>query len=137
MDPRCGLASTPLHRAAYVGNCELIQVLLDYGLDVNARNADGETPLVHATYGQPKPVRLLLDHGADPNAQAYSGGQFSLTTPLHRAIEFGKIETARLLLERGASVEVKDWAGRTPLDVASGEQREEIIKFLSEHRAKR
>jgi ankyrin repeat protein len=39
-------------------------------------------------------------------------------------------ETARVLIEHGASVELKDDMGRTPLDIASGEQREEIIKLL-------
>ena len=137
VDPRCGAACSPLHRAALVGNCELIQVLLEYGVDVNARDKSGETPLAYATRGQLRPVRLLLDHGADPNAQATRHSPYSLTTPLHRALNYGRIEIARLLLERGASVEVKNGEGKTPLDVASGERREEIIKFLSEHRAKR
>ena len=137
VDPRSGTGSSPLHRAAYAGNCELIQVLLDYGVDVNARNVTGITPLIYAAQGQPRAVRLLLDHGADPNAQAKRDAVFSLTTPLHRALQSGSIEVARLLLEHGASVEVKNVKGKTPLDVASGERREEIIKFLSEHRVKR
>ena len=47
-----------------------------------------------------------------------------------------RIEIARLLIERGASVDVQDEQGRSPLDVASGEQRDEIIKLLLEHCAK-
>jgi ankyrin repeat protein len=41
---------------------------------------------------------------------------------------------ARLLVEYGARVEIKDGQGRTPLDYVSGEQRDEIIKL---YRAKR
>jgi ankyrin repeat protein len=41
-----------------------------------------------------------------------------------------------MLVERGASVEVQDEQGKTPRDHASGEQRDEVIKLLSEHRAK-
>jgi ankyrin repeat protein len=48
----------------------------------------------------------------------------------------GMIEVIRPLIEYGASVEVQDDEGRTPLDFASGEQREDIIKLLLEHRAK-
>ncbi|KAI0261911.1 ankyrin repeat-containing domain protein, partial [Russula aff. rugulosa BPL654] len=57
-------------------------------------------------------------------------------TPLHRASICGRIEIVRLLIEHGANVEAKTDEGRTPLDVARGEQREEIIKLLSEHVAK-
>jgi ankyrin repeat protein len=47
-----------------------------------------------------------------------------------------KIEIARVLIEHGANVEVKDDKGRTPLDFASEEQREEIMKLLLEHGAR-
>jgi ankyrin repeat protein len=52
---------------------------------------------------------------------------------LHRASLGGRIKVIRLLIEYGASVEVQDNDGRTPLDVMSEEQREEIIKLLLEH----
>jgi ankyrin repeat protein len=42
----------------------------------------------------------------------------------------------RPLVEYGASVEVQDEEGKTPLDYASAEQRDEIIKLLLEHRAR-
>ena len=34
--------------AAYYGDLEMVQVLLDYGVDVNARAVDGFTPLISA-----------------------------------------------------------------------------------------
>ena len=43
------------------------------------------------------------------------------------------VEIVRLLIEHGANVEVKDNEGRTPLDVASGKQRERIVEVLSEY----
>jgi hypothetical protein len=42
VDPRYG---TPVHAAAGVGDVELLQLLLDRGGDVNARSAQGQTPL--------------------------------------------------------------------------------------------
>ena len=39
---------------------------------------------------------------------------------------------ARVLIEHGASIEVKDDEGSTPLDLASEQHREDIIKFLLE-----
>jgi hypothetical protein len=130
VEPRGNFENTPLHSAAYYGNLEMVQVLLDYGVDVNAQNNSRCTPLDCASR-DPRLVRLLIERGADPNLRGWSG-----FTPLHHALERGKIEMARVLIEHGASVEVKNNDGRTPLDIASGEQREEIIKLLLEHRAK-
>lgn len=39
-------------------------------------------------------------------------------TPLHHAVRFGALETARLLIAHGADLDAKDWQGRTPLDLA-------------------
>ncbi len=135
VEPQGDFNKTPLHSAAYYGDLEMVQILLDCRADVNARAERGSTPLGFALSGpylsDASVVRLLLGHGADPNIQALHG-----LTPLHHASEKGWIEVARLLIEHGARVEVKDDDGKTPLDVASGERWEEIIKLLLEHGAK-
>ena len=136
VDPQGRSGFSTLHSATRYWNLEMVRVLLDYGVDVNAKSNSGSTPLSYALMFNfenvdPSVVRLLLDHGADPNLQA-SDGQ----TPLYRASRHGKVEIVRLLVERGASIEVQDSEGSTPLDVASGEHRDEIINLLLEHRAK-
>jgi ankyrin repeat protein len=126
---------TPLHSAAMYGDLEMVQVLLEYGVDVNTKNKYGSTPLNYVLMGRhsdPRVARLLIAHGADPNILGCWRG----LTPLHHASEKGMIEMVRLLIELGANVEVKDDMGRTPLDIASGKQSEEIIKLLLEHLAK-
>jgi ankyrin repeat protein len=132
--PRGYSDTTPLHAAAHNGDFEMVQVLLDYGVDVNARNSRGRTPLAYASLGgrpnEPRVTRLLIEHGADPNIPSVSG-----FTPLHRASENGRIEIVHILIEHGANVEVQDKYGRTPLDVASGDHREEILELLLEHRS--
>jgi hypothetical protein len=132
VDPRGFADKTPLHSAAYYGDLEMVQVLLDYGVDVNVQARAGSTPLnfVIDHLNDHGVVRLLLGHGADPNIPTKDG-----STPLYRASGRGVI-VVHPLIEYGASVEAQDDRGRTPLDVASGEQREEIIKLLLEHRAK-
>ena len=126
---------TLLGSVANYGDPEMVQVLLDYGVDVNGVNSqDGFycSPLHNASFGNdPRSVRLLLDRGADLNLREKTD-----STPLHLASRSGKIEIARLLIEHGASVEAEDNHGRTPLDVASGEERDEMIKLLLEHSAK-
>jgi hypothetical protein len=106
VDPRGHSGKSPLHSAAYCEDLEMVQVLLDYGADVNAKDDFGFTPLDFASLGRfsdPRVVRSLLDHGADPNVQAQHG-----ITPLYRAAKYGRIEVARLLVEHGASLEVQD-----------------------------
>jgi hypothetical protein len=123
-----------LHSAADYGDLEMVRVLLDYGVDINAQNDAGITPLYYASLDvsdSPKIFRLLLDRGADPNGRTKIG-----LTPLHRASCHGKIEVARILIEHGANVEVQDMRGMTPMDAASGEQRDEMIKLLLEHYSK-
>jgi ankyrin repeat protein len=132
VEPRGLSGNTPLHYTAYYGEFEMVQALLEYGVDVNTTNFVGCTPLDFASigdhYNEPRVARLLIEHGADPNTRNVIG-----STPLHRASGGGRIETVRLLIEHGANVEVKDYVGRTPLDVALSEQHEEIVKLLLEH----
>jgi Ankyrin repeats (3 copies)/Ankyrin repeat len=133
VESRGDYGSTPLHSAVHRGDLEMVQVLLEFGVDVNAQNSNLLTPLIFASTGYGdhlRVARLLIEQGADPNSRDWRG-----FTPLHHALERSRIEMACILIEHGASVEVKDNNGRTPLDIASEEQREEIIKLL-EHRAK-
>ena len=136
VEPRGYSDNTPLHAAAYHGDLEMVQVLLGYGVDVNALNDAGCTPLDFASRdghrNDSRVVQLLIEHGADPNTRASRSG----FAPLHRASEHGRFEVVRLLIDHGANVEVQDKYGRTPLNVASGDQREEILELLLEHRFK-
>ena len=65
---------TPLHRAAAFGEVETIRMLKDAGAIVDAKDANGETPLSWASwYGRPTPVlRELLygDFGIHPQNQS-------------------------------------------------------------------
>ena len=127
------MGNSPVHSAAYHGDVEMVQVLLDYGIDINTRDMHGWTPLYYTpnSYSNdPRAARLLLDRGADPNLEALDG-----RTPLHEATLYGRIEIVRSLIEHGASVEVKDNDGETPLEIASRRRHDEIVKLLIEHGA--
>ena len=135
---------TPLLSAAYNGDFEMVQVLLEYKADINARNTHGRTPLHLASKGDTwkdphiasslsKVARLLLEHGADVNTRANDQ-----STPLHRAVEYGRVEVVQVLLQHGANVGAEDNNGRTAsqIKVESNENRDEIMKLLSEHPAR-
>jgi Ankyrin repeats (3 copies) len=83
-----------------------------------------------ANFGYVEIVRLLLDAGEDPNRYNPVGGH-SHTTPLHQAALGGHEEVVRLLVERGARLDMKDILWRaTPADRAEHEGRKEIEAYL-------
>jgi len=58
--------NTALHWAAGAGKTNVMQVLIQYGANLNLQNIIGDTPLHRATWrDQPDSVKLLLDSGAD------------------------------------------------------------------------
>ncbi|KAI0275754.1 hypothetical protein BGY98DRAFT_1178154 [Russula aff. rugulosa BPL654] len=130
LEPRGCCEITPLHSAAYHGDLEMVQVLLECGVDVNAQNRNGQTPLDFALYRfHHNEVALLsIAQGADPNTRNTKG-----FTPA----ESGRIEIARLLIEHGANVEVKDEERNIiSTEVESGKQLNETINLLLELLAK-
>lgn len=55
---------TPLHRAAAFGDEEAIQLLLDAGAKLDAKDANGDSPLSWASwYARPTPILRLLCYG--------------------------------------------------------------------------
>jgi len=56
-----------LFNAVRNNDFRLVRKLIDNGVDVNARNIYGSTPLHHAKYV--KMAQLLLDNGADVRAK--------------------------------------------------------------------
>jgi len=65
--------ATPLLYAAAFGSPEAVQLLLDSGAGIDARNAFDATALIWAA-GQPHKARLLVEKGADVNARSRSRG---------------------------------------------------------------
>jgi ankyrin repeat protein len=73
---------------------------------------------------------LLLDAGEDPN-RYNPDGYHSHGTPLHHAALANHADVVRLLVERGARLNIKDTVyGGTPLDWANHGGRREIAEYL-------
>ena len=62
------LGSRALINASRGGHCEIIQKLLDWGVEVDECDSDGMTPLQHAKVNDHKlAIELLLQRGANPS----------------------------------------------------------------------
>jgi serine/threonine-protein phosphatase 6 regulatory ankyrin repeat subunit B len=136
---------TPLHRVLEThghpdkDRSSLVQLLVERGagVNVNARNENGETLLHWASYhGQLQFVRMLIDHGANVNAEDNQG-----RTPLHRASEAkgssggDHFSIAQLLMEHGADVNTRHENRETPLHSASYQGQLQLVQMLVDHGA--
>lgn len=73
---------SPLHRAASLGDIELIKKLLEKGANVNKLANLGLTAVQWSTFqSNPEVVKLLIEHGADIQIKAANG-----MTALHFAV---------------------------------------------------
>ena len=124
---------TAVTAAAFNGNERLLAMLLEAGAAPNPIDATGKSPIVYgAAKGFAAIVSQLLDAGVPVDGRA---GQD--LTALMWAAGHGNdvppdegIETARLLLEQGASVDLTDDRGRTALMIAAERGHDEMVGVL-------
>ena len=76
-------------------------------------------------------VRTLLSQGVDVNSRDVFGDN----TGLHWAASLGLAEMARLLIDNGANLDIRNHDGTTPLHWAAGEGQKERVVILIAHGA--
>jgi ankyrin repeat protein len=89
-----GIEKTALHDAALEGHKEIVELLIDNGANVNAKNTIGETPLHQAVSREV--VELLIANKAKVNTLSRLG-----QTPLDWAIIKNQTEIVDLLRKHG------------------------------------
>ena len=134
LEDECG-ATALYHAVIKNRHWKVIQLLLTYGADVNAKrkNWDGATytALHHAAQnGNEHVVKLLLKHGAHVDTKANDG-----STALHYATS-SQPSLAKLLITAGIDVNIKNLQeGKTALWYANKSGNIEMIKLLIEAKA--
>lgn len=102
---------TTLHVAAMAGHIDALAVLIDYGISIDLRNAESNTPLILAIDAlQPAVVEWLLARGANVEVRDELG-----RTPLMFAAGTGRLEFVDALLESGADAAAVDPVGSDAL----------------------
>jgi len=125
---------TPLHRAVFSNNFEMVEFLLSKGANPNVvGSSNWAMPLTSAiNIHKIELVKLLLKHGADINATTVR----NKSTPLMYAVEFEGVRMVQLLIDNGADVSIRNSKGLTPLKVAREKGKEKVVELLKSHGAK-
>lgn len=125
-----GAAAAPpeeaLAAAARRADWAAVRSLLEQGADVDAREGDGSTALLWASYwDEREAAALLIRAGADTNAANDLGA-----TPLWAACENGSSAMAAALLEAGADPNARLPFGETPLMTAARAGNADVVGRL-------
>ncbi|XP_057605986.1 E3 ubiquitin-protein ligase MIB2 isoform X1 [Hippopotamus amphibius kiboko] len=121
---------TALQVAAYLGQVELLRLLLQARAGADLPDDEGNTALHYAALGnQPEAARVLLSAGCGANA--LNGTRSSA---LHVAVQRGFLEVVRVLCERGCDVNLPDAHADTPLHcaISAGTGTSGIVEVLTE-----
>jgi ankyrin repeat protein len=131
-DPNAANAcGTALHFAARTGQKEIVEILLRAGAKVDARDANGRTPLNYAILDLHDNVtKVLLDAGANPSSKDIFGW-----TPLHDAAKYGLEGLAKMLLEKNPVVDSQDRNGQTPLHQTAIYRTGTVMRMLLDKKA--
>lgn len=113
----------------------VLRILLEHGVNPNARDHFGRTAMHLASYHQGfTNVELLLEYGANVDAMDGNG-----CTPLHDAAYHLNLQVVEVLLDYGADLHAQTNKGKTPFQLAnvgylwdlSKDDKAQIMQLLS------
>lgn len=113
----------------YLGDLEILKLLLVHGADVMLRDKYGYTALHHcARRGFLILAEVLLIHGADINAETQRGDR-----PIHQACKYGELKMVKYLHKQGANLTLRNNEGISAMEYAANNGHEKIVKYLRKY----
>ncbi|XP_062350354.1 palmitoyltransferase ZDHHC13 [Cinclus cinclus] len=125
-----GEGFSSIHLAVLFQHMPIIAYLIAKGQNIDTTDFNGQTPLMLTAQKAigPEPMRFLLKF--NPSLNAVDNVQKN--TALHWAIASGNTSAVDLLLEAGASLDIKNVKGETPLDIAYQSQNHFMVYMIQE-----
>jgi pectate lyase len=121
-----------IHIAAQLGDLERVKAFLEEGIDVNAKDENGDTPLhIAAEQDYNDIASLLIDQGGNVNARNQKN-----YTPLYNAISNSNKDLVGLLIGKGADVNVTPEGGAPLLIEAVWRGDLDVVKLLVDNGAR-
>ena len=117
-----------LLKAAENGDLRLVKEMIAAGVDMEARDSRGYTPLMLAAWrGREGVVKFLVSSGANVNQDTSS---FSTRAPLMMAVSQENTEVVQYLIDNGACVNAQDVFGITSLGIAVSCDEKDLVEVL-------
>ena len=111
-----GSRETPLHAACRKGYCDMIEVLLENGADVQAVDSSGDAPIHIA-------CQISRFHFQSVKVNMKYSSHGSEETPLHAACRNGYCDMIEVLLKNGANVQAANSSGDAPIHIVCKKAR--------------
>ncbi len=84
----------PIRTATLKGDHDMVNLLLEYNVDLNLSGKNGHTPLLIAVHREDQyMLKLLLSHGADPNGTSGGGFMPINRVGLHKEFQVEELST--------------------------------------------
>ncbi|OJJ62017.1 hypothetical protein ASPSYDRAFT_85712 [Aspergillus sydowii CBS 593.65] len=125
-------SSAVLALAVKANFIDIVQLLVDAGVDINYQDQQGETALhVAARFGHEKCARILLKGNDDQKADTELAEHAYSWTPLFIACVDGSLSVVEAMIEAGADLERVDSSGWTAKEHAALRGHLEIARCLA------
>lgn len=126
-------SSAVLALATKANFVDIVQLLVDAGVDINYQDEQGETALhVAARYGHHECAKILLDGSDDQKANTELAENTYAWTPMFVACVDNSLKVAQLLIAAGADLERFDSSGWTAKEHAALRGHLEVARCLAE-----
>ncbi|MGC4046736.1 MAG: ankyrin repeat domain-containing protein [Armatimonas sp.] len=128
------ISGSPLAFLAATALPKTLEYLLEHGAisELRPKDSDNQSPLSQAISARKRDnIQLLLERGSDSNeTDATSRSLLAKLIETNNLPESEAIAIGKLLVQHGANLNIRDSMGRTPLQIARDEDKEEIAKWL-------